>query len=68
MFQSRGKEIQASGTYSNKTKPQNPLDSLVTAGTITQDQKDAIKSAFHSAIKANKSSSDTSNNSQEQIH
>ena len=46
VFQSRGKEIQASGTYSNKTKPQNPLDSLVTAGTITQEQKDEIQSTF----------------------
>ena len=48
VFQSRGKEIQASGTYSNKTKPQNPLESLVTAGTITQEQKDEIQSTFRS--------------------
>lgn len=61
VFQSRGREIQTSGTYSNKTtKSQNPLERLITAGTITQDQADSIKSALDSARKASKSSIDAS--------
>ena len=56
MFQSGSKQIQSSGTYSNKTRHQNPLDSLVTSGTITQDQKNEIQSTLKSAIKANRSS------------
>jgi hypothetical protein len=38
-------------TSSTKT---NPLDSLVTAGTITQEQEDAIQSALEAAMNFNR--------------
>jgi hypothetical protein len=43
--------MQANKPSDNTTRTRtNPLDSLVTAGTITQEQEDAIKSAFESAM------------------
>jgi polyhydroxyalkanoate synthesis regulator phasin len=42
-----------SSTGSSSSQRSNPLDSLVTNGTITQDQKDAIQSAFKQAFDTN---------------
>ena len=53
-------------TYSNSfsgmssTPPPNPLDSLVTNGTITKDQETAIQNAFKSAMQSQSSSNSTS--------
>ena len=48
-FEASSKNIQASGTYTNR--PKNPLESLVSAGTITKEQETAVKGAFDSSMK-----------------
>ena len=51
----QGKQIDQVILKSTSTRT-NPLDSLVTAGTITQDQENTIQSAFEAAMKANRPS------------
>ena len=48
------------------TSTSNPLDSLVSAGTITQDQADAIQSVFQSGSKQIQSSGTYSNKTRHQ--
>ncbi|MFT5875620.1 MAG: Ni,Fe-hydrogenase III small subunit [Clostridium sp.] len=55
-FKSTGSAIKSSGVYSSK--PVNPLDTLISTGTITQDQVASIKSAFESSIRPAKPQND----------
>lgn len=48
--------LQALGSQGGNNSTVNPLDSLVSDGTITQDQADAIQSAFQSAWQSNQAS------------
>lgn len=53
-FSQEGLQALSSSTQDpSSTAPKSPLDSLVSNGTITTDQENAIKSAFQSARQAN---------------
>lgn len=54
-------QIGSQNNDDSKNKFVNPLDSLVTNGTITQDQENAIKSAFSSARQTNQTGTYSSN-------
>lgn len=54
-------QLSEEGQQEATNKPKGPLDSLVSNGTITQAQEDAIRNAFISAREANKAGTYTSN-------
>jgi len=43
-------EAQKQSTHESTNTTTNPLDSLVSSGTITHEQEDVINSAFESAM------------------
>lgn len=58
--------LQALGSSTQASLSSSPLDSLVTAGTITQEQADAVSSVFQSRGKAIQASGTYSNNTRPQ--